>query len=305
MPGKSRLLFSPDGPLGTIPIALLREPGTGTALLDRMDCRIVPSARILIWQQGSARKGAAAANGRLENVLALAGVADAEGRPLARAAREVRDLERHYENVSARTALSETLGPKVRLADRGYAVLHVASHVDVDDQSPWQSALCLSPGPASGRITALDIAGMRLPHRLVVLSGCETARGRALNGEGVQGLSAAFLSAGASCVVASLWPAPDRETAVLMRHFYSELAGGRTVGEALRGAQKTMREAPETRAPVYWSGFLVIGSGDVRVALQPRRFTLTSMVLAGVGFLALIAVWHGFRRRRSHQMRGL
>jgi hypothetical protein len=141
-----------------------------------------------------------------------------------------------------------------------------------------------------GRITALDVSAMRLPYRLVVLSGCETARGRALNGEGVQGLSAAFLSAGAECVVASLWPAPDRETAILMRHFYEGLARGETAGEALRAAQVAMRRIPASRAPVYWSGFLAIGSGDVRVGLRPRSPGLGPGTLIAIGIVVFSGV---------------
>lgn len=286
--GARCLQFSPDGPLCTLPVTLLPDPSTGEPLLDRVECRIVPSVRALARARGAVPDGQDARDGA---VLALAGARDAGGRPLASAAAEVQALARRYRRVAGFAAQSsETLPPAERIRAGRYDVLHIAAHVEVNDQSPWRSALCLSTDSAGGRITAFDVSAMRLPHRLVVLSGCETARGRALNGEGVQGLSAAFLSSGAQCVVASLWPAPDRETAALMRLFYEGLSRGETAGEALRRAQIAMRRSPASRAPLYWSGFLAIGAGEVRVDLSPRRAGPPPGILIITGLLILSGV---------------
>jgi CHAT domain-containing protein len=102
------------------------------------------------------------------------------------------------------------------------------------------------------------------------LSGCETGSGEVLAGEGVLGLGNAFLAAGATSVVASLWRVDDRATARFMRAFYVQLARGATVAGALREAQRTVAADPEMAAPFYWAGFVVAGDGAARVPLRLR-----------------------------------
>ena len=104
---------------------------------------------------------------------------------------------------------------------------------------------------------------LRIPADLVVLSACETGIGREVEGEGVLGLPAAFLHAGASRVLASLWKVDDAATRALMARFYSlwnpPAGGGMPAAEALAKAQESVRARPEWRHPFYWAGWVLWG----------------------------------------------
>jgi CHAT domain-containing protein len=101
---------------------------------------------------------------------------------------------------------------------------------------------------------------MRLSADLVVLSGCETALGKNLRGEGFVGLTYGFFHAGASQVLASLWPVRDRATAELMRRFYHGLFhDGLRPSAALRQAQVEMWNERIWRSPAYWAAFVLQG----------------------------------------------
>ncbi len=123
---------------------------------------------------------------------------------------------------------------------------------------------------------------------------CGTARGRILSGEGVQGLSAAFLSAGVPAVIATLWDVGDRATTLLMEEFYDRLADGRSAAAALQAAQAGLRADPSTHPPYFWAGFVLMGDGDVHLALErrswiERRLPLTLSLVAALIALALAA----------------
>jgi CHAT domain-containing protein len=94
----------------------------------------------------------------------------------------------------------------------------------------------------------------------VVLSGCETALGREVRGEGLVGLTRGFLYAGAARVAASLWRVQDRATAELMGRFYrAMLQEGKSPAAALREAQLAIRSDRRWRAPYYWAAFVLQG----------------------------------------------
>lgn len=300
--GCRRVIFVPDGPLCLLPLADLAPGGadgeTPRALLESCEVQYVPSATILAALRRGRREPAGP-----ESLLALAGAYTAAGRPLPGTRREVRLLAGSYRGVESRVAAGP-VSPLVA-ADRlaGYQVLHLAAHTEVNDQRPWRSGVLL--GPAADSVSdpwlrASTVAAMRLPARLAVLSGCETAGGRVSSGEGIQGLSAAFLSAGVPAVVVTLWPVDDRATVPLMERFYRALSRGATVGAALREAQLAVRGRRATREPFYWAGFTVVGDGEVRVPLVRRRGGASAWVvlLAPAAALAL-AAWARSRWRRA------
>ena len=91
----------------------------------------------------------------------------------------------------------------------------------------------------------------------MVLSACDTGRG-VLTGDGVVGLSRAFLGAGAQTVVVSLWRIPDQETSELMHRFYGNLhAANAGKAQALRDAMRSLKAS--RLQPIYWAGFTLIG----------------------------------------------
>jgi CHAT domain-containing protein/tetratricopeptide (TPR) repeat protein len=102
-----------------------------------------------------------------------------------------------------------------------------------------------------------EVTRLRLNADLVVLSACETGKGRLYAGEGVSGLARAFLYAGSRGVVASLWAVDDRETAALMTRLYAGLKDGQAAAEALRAAKLEMIRVG--KPPVYWAPFILIG----------------------------------------------
>ncbi|MBL8220015.1 MAG: CHAT domain-containing protein [Bryobacterales bacterium] len=146
-----------------------------------------------------------------------------------------------------------------------YGVLHFATHAVTYPRQPELSAIVLSlqddrGRPVDGFVRMYDVARLRLQSPLVVLSACDTAVGRRLEGEGPLGISRTFLAAGASGVVATLWAVDDAATAELMAAFYRELLKRRsTPAAALRQAQLSLRAQSRWRNPYFWAGFIYIG----------------------------------------------
>src|SRR5690606_36265727 len=109
-----------------------------------------------------------------------------------------------------------------------------------------------------GIVTAFEVMNLDLwGTSLVVLSACETGLGKIENGEGVFGLQRSFMLAGAETVMISLWKVDDEATRDLMVRFYTYLASGRSMHEALRGAQLDQRALRPD--PSQWGGFILVG----------------------------------------------
>jgi len=146
---------------------------------------------------------------------------------------------------------------------RRYRHLHFATHSLIDETSPSRSAvvLTLDTDPdEDGFLEVSEISELDLDCDLVVLSACQTGRGQLLSGEGIVGLSRAFLYAGARAVVVSHWNVSDISTGQLMESFYRHLTVGIGNAAALRETKLEMLKSErETRHPYYWSSFVIIG----------------------------------------------
>ncbi|MEO0869029.1 MAG: CHAT domain-containing protein, partial [Cyanobacteria bacterium J06642_11] len=142
-------------------------------------------------------------------------------------------------------------------------IVHFATHGLLDDIYGFQSALAFTPGAGEdGLLKTREIINLDLQADLVVLSACDTGRGR-LTGDGVIGLARSFIGAGVPSIVVSLWAIPDAPTAELMTEFYQQLEQGQTKAEALRQAMlKTLETHPDPR---NWAGFSLIGEADFSV----------------------------------------
>ncbi|HWZ42202.1 MAG TPA: tetratricopeptide repeat protein [Candidatus Saccharimonadales bacterium] len=146
-----------------------------------------------------------------------------------------------------------------------YRVVHFATHGLLNSEHPELSGLVLSlvdaKGTAQNGFLGLeDVYNLNLSADLVVLSACETALGKEIQGEGLLGLTRGFMYAGASQVVASLWSVDDAATAELMRHFYRAMEqDGMGAAAALRRAQIEIRKQERWRRPYYWAGFVIQG----------------------------------------------
>jgi CHAT domain-containing protein len=145
-----------------------------------------------------------------------------------------------------------------------WEVIHLACHGLINTDTPSLSALALTPhGGDDGFLTALEVHNMRLRADLVVLSGCNTGRGKYMKGEGLVGLMRAFLSAGAPRVLVSLWKVDDKATQALMTRFHQLWRKeGWSSARALRQAQSEIRSRPEWRHPRYWGAWVLWGLVD-------------------------------------------
>ncbi|MGO9232163.1 MAG: CHAT domain-containing protein [Bryobacteraceae bacterium] len=183
-----------------------------------------------------------------------------EADEILRVANNSFDLKETGFAASRSEALSGLLGH--------YRYLHFATHGYLDTERPELSALVLSQFDANGRavdgfLRVNDIYDSRLSADLVVLSACQTGLGKEVRGEGLMGLTRAFMYAGVPRVIVSLWSVNDRATADLMAGLYrGMLRDGKRPSEALRDAQLELRKHQEWQSPYYWAAF--VQQGDWR-----------------------------------------
>lgn len=146
-----------------------------------------------------------------------------------------------------------------------YRFIHFGTHGLLNSEQPELTGILFSmvdekgnPQPQS-LLRLGEIYNLKLPVELVVLSGCQTAIGKEIKGEGLVGLTRGFMYAGSPRVVASLWKVDDAMTAEVMKHFYEAMLGAKRLAPAaaLRQAQKEMlRQKIE---PFYWAAFIMQG----------------------------------------------
>lgn len=284
-----RLLVVPDGALHYVPFAVLRLPGSADLLVHHHPVAHLPSASMLaVWQgQGQTRGGL-----RMDSLAVLGDPVFGPNDPRWRSAASQDTSPRsasprsawHRLASSGREArvITELAAPRSvelalgfdasleRLASRGVEqadIVHLATHGVIDANQAGRSGLVLSTWDTEGRprpgfLDLPTIHALRWRADLVVLSGCRTAWGKELRGEGLMGLSHGFLQGGARTVVASLWPVDDAATSRLMEAFYGALLhDALPPADALRRAQLELLASAEYRDPFYWAGFIAHGRG--------------------------------------------
>jgi CHAT domain-containing protein len=147
---------------------------------------------------------------------------------------------------------------------QNYRVLHVATHGILDATRPQFSGLVLSlvgnRNEDDGFLRTSEVFNLKLGSPLVMLSACESGLGKVQRGEGVIGLTRAFMYAGAPTVGVTLWSVADKPTAELMTDFYRHLLGpDPSPSSAMREAQLTMISGKKYSAPFYWAPFVLVG----------------------------------------------
>lgn len=149
-----------------------------------------------------------------------------------------------------------------------YQIVHFATHSLLNNRHPELSGIVLSlvndqGQPQDGFLRLNEIYNLQLGADLVVLSACQTALGKEINGEGLVGLTRGFMYAGAPRVVASVWKVDDRATTELMKLFYNNMLDKKMrPPAALRAAQISLMEKKQWRAPYYWAGFVLEGESN-------------------------------------------
>lgn len=260
--GIDRLFIVPDGPLHRVPFDALML-SDGRALVERFTVSLAPSPRIAVEPTIPARPA---------STLALGGAlfdSEAGLAPLPSSAAEARAAAATWTGGRAFVG-GKASEATLKREGRSASIIHLATHAGVQDWGVMTSALYLSPGTGEdGMVTVSEIAALPLERvSLVVLSGCRTLGGPIVTGEGVQGLTAPFLEAGARAVVATWWKVGDRAATGFVNRFYRELRKGVTVADALRSAK--LSSIKDGVSASVWAAFAVTGDGQARF-IAPRR----------------------------------
>jgi CHAT domain-containing protein len=259
------LVFIPHGPLFMLPFAALHDGEK--YLVERHTVSVAPSLRFVETVHRMAASRPTPPPGMLvvgdplmPSLRAADGTTSEPLPPLVFARLEA-------EQVAKKLGTDALVGAaagvrKVRALLPAQRLVHLATHGLLDEDGPpadMPGAVALAPeGGDDGFLTAREIAALDLRARLVVISACNTGRGR-LSTDGISGLTRAFLTAGAECVVASLWAVADHSTRELMVEFYEHLRRGLPVAPAMRRAMLVVKANPRFDNPLYWAAFSVTG----------------------------------------------
>ena len=253
--GRRRLIVAPHAELHYLPFAALVNPGpTDDLLIDRYVIGYVPSAAV--WLRLRDRS----VNPTPGGVLAMAPRPDAL--PGARA--EVSAIGRLYGDRARVLVGAAATERTFRALAPDREIVHLATYGVLNKHNPLFSFVELTGGDGDdGRLEVHEVFGLTLNARLLVLSACQTGLGAGAladvpPGDDWVGLVRAFLFAGASNVMATLWPVEDRSTARFMDRFYAELSAGRAEDEALAIAQRTAAGESATSHPFYWAALVMV-----------------------------------------------
>ena len=283
--GITNVVVVPDGVLWELPFQAL-QPAAAHYLIQDYAVSYAPSLTVL-REMKKHRSPAAGASPVQNTLLAVGNPAigartadrvkavfmDEKLVPLPQAERQVNLLRDLY----GRDAASVYVGPdaregRVKQEANRYRILHLATHGILNNNSPMYSHLVLSQdehsGEEDGLLEAWEIMSMDLKADLVVLSACETARGRFGAGEGVIGLTWALFVAGCPASVVSQWKVEASSTTELMIEFHRNLVAGDrmpsvrvTKSESLRRAALKLLRGKKYSHPFYWAPFVLIGDG--------------------------------------------
>lgn len=184
------------------------------------------------------------------------GYSGAEGMAVDYEVRSVADSLSRAVPVELRTGDAASVHELSKAAARA-SLIHLSGHAVYREEHPEFSALRL----ADGWVTVSDLAALPLQNACVVLSACETGPRGAVAGREMLGLVRGLVRAGASAVIASLWPVDDWATLELMKDLYVAWRGRGTLGEGLRQVQYARAVADQD--PYLWGAFCLIGDGGV------------------------------------------
>jgi CHAT domain-containing protein len=262
IPAKSGVIIIADGSLHGLNFETLLAP---TPKLHYWIEDVTISNANSLAMLGASR--ARAPNSTQPNLLLIGNPvsASSEFPALAQAKDEIRDVASHFGDDRETIIDGAKATPAAYLAsDPGkFSHIHFVAHGTASRLSPLDSAVVLSPQGDSYKLYARDIVDKPLRADLVTISACYGSGSRAYSGEGLVGLSWAFLRAGAHNVVAALWEANDISTPKLMDAMYRGIRSGDDPATALREAKLAMLHSDNVfRRPFYWAPFqLYVGSG--------------------------------------------
>jgi CHAT domain-containing protein/Tfp pilus assembly protein PilF len=255
-----QVFIIPDGSLNSLNFETLLAPGPklhywieDAIVADAGSLRLLAASHQ--WPRNSSKTGA--------DKLLLIGdavAANPEYGELSMAGIEIENIEKHFApgEREVLTRAQATAPAYLASAPERFAYIHFVAHGTASRLSPLDSAVILSKASAeedSFKLYARDVIHHPLHAELVTISTCYGAGSRAYTGEGLVGLSWAFLRAGAHNVIGALWDVSDTSTPRLMDQLYGELKQGRSPEAALRSAKLSLLHSDHFRKPFYWAPF--------------------------------------------------
>jgi CHAT domain-containing protein/tetratricopeptide (TPR) repeat protein len=176
---------------------------------------------------------------------------------------EVKQIQEHFHTADSTVLSGPKANPAAYLSSNPaqYSYIHFVSHAIASRTDPLDSAIILSgstTGDGSYKLYARDIMQHPIHARLVTVSACSTSGTRTYAGEGLVGLSWAFLHAGSESVIGALWEVADESSPRLMNTLYQGIEDGKTPAEALRLAKISLIRANGSFGkPFFWAPFQV------------------------------------------------
>jgi CHAT domain-containing protein len=283
--GKSSLIVVPDDVLWELPFQALQS-AQNRFLLEDYAISYAPSLTVL-REMIKLRRNRNQSTGKAVSLLAMANPAlgnktkervkltlrDDKLESLPEAENEVKALAQLYGAAHSKVYVgAEAREERFKAEAPDATILHLATHGILNDAGPMYSQIVLSQNDSTssedGLLEAWEIMKLNLKADLVVLSACETARGRVGAGEGVIGLTWALFVAGSPTTVVSQWKVDSTGTTQLMLEFHrglkndlNDAKGQIGTARALRQAAMKLLHSTEYRHPFYWAGFVVVGDG--------------------------------------------
>jgi len=273
LPGNSsdRVIFIPQNELFLVPFPALQNT-SGKSLIEKHTILTAPSIQLLelTWKQRQQqinqtkdqkiRVNLVVGNPIMPEVRLPGKDEPVQLANLPGAAQEAENIAKILETRAIIGAEATEVAVTQQLPDARLA--HFATHGLLDDFKGMgiPGAIVLAPDnsqqKSDGLLTADEILDMKLNAELVVLSACDTGRGR-ITGDGVVGLSRSLITAGVPSIIVSLWKVPDNATALLMTEFYKNRQRNHDKAQALRQAMLTTKQKHPD--PLAWSAFTLIG----------------------------------------------
>jgi CHAT domain-containing protein len=276
---KTQLVVIPDGPLWDLPFQTLTNQ-SGKYLIENASVSYALSLTTLReMRRPSHNSGSTSASELIAfgNPIVGEETSDRIKRvfmsekldPLPEAERLVSGLAKMYgpnrsrilTGAAAREQVAKEEAPKFR-------IVQFATHGILNNASPMYSHLVLARDEKNpredGLLEAWEMKDLDLKADIVILSACDTARGKISGGEGVVGMTWAMFIAGAPTTVASQWKVESSSTTEFMLEFHRQMLGKQKIpkAEALRRASLKLMKMPQYRHPSYWGAWVMVGDGS-------------------------------------------
>lgn len=268
---EDRVTFIPQESLFLVPFAALQATG-GQYLIEKHTILTAPSIQVLAFTQKQRQRVSGKEVLVVGNPIMPTVILNPDQPPqmlpsLPYSEVEAMTIARLF-NVAALTGEKATKKAVLGQIEQA-RIVHLATHGLLDDVEGMGMPGVIALAPAAednGLLSAGEIFNLNLGAELVVLSACNTGRGR-ISGDGVIGLSRSFISAGVPSVVVSLWAVPDDSTSELMTEFYRQVQQGPDYAKALRKAMLTM--ISKYPNPLDWAAFTLIGEAAGNPVFSP------------------------------------